>query len=391
MPHAKERIENRGHPLIACKQDAAGEHGPAEPHGGALPEPGDAVIGHDAAECLDRARAAGALAARLDGIERLRGQGGDDAGDTAVGEVGQRRLGDVVLALVVLEDVVRAHAEGGRAGLLERRAGESAVQAQEAVLLHHRSDAMRHAAVALLIARVVDQRRLDALRRRHGKDRCHHAAEHARREAAQRRQGPRLRVLERVLDRVEGQEADPIFAHRPDHQRRAAFVQRGKPFRPVDVGDDFEGVLGHRLAFLLPELHARFCKFERILFVVLDLVGMRILMAPVCYRGEALNRACRASGKERYYRRCRWILVFSIVPISCCVKCCSPLAARSEAPNRPTPASGCVDFRIKQCRAHDYNLKNRGFYSDLKDISTRYMNRPFYAIGTWFYSVDIGR
>lgn len=88
--------------------------------------------------------------------------------------------------LEILDDVIRAHAEARRGGLLHDRAGEAAVQADEAVLAQHHLDAVQRGGVAPGAAGVVDQGRLDALRGRDGRGAGDHAGGHAREHVAAR-------------------------------------------------------------------------------------------------------------------------------------------------------------------------------------------------------------
>lgn len=159
---------------------------------------------------------------RLDRIERLTQERSDHAGHGPVPEIHPRRLPHAAPHLQVLDGVVAAHAQARRAGLLQRRAREAAVQAPEAVLAHDGADGMRRAreAACLALARVVDQRRLDALRRRDGAQGGEHAGRHAREHVAQRRERAVV-PLEGVLGRVEAEEAHGVFGDAADDEDAA--------------------------------------------------------------------------------------------------------------------------------------------------------------------------
>ena len=131
--------------------------------------------------------------------------------------------------------------------------------------MHDGADAVHHALVALLVSRVVDEGCLDAFGGRHAGDACNDTAGHTGGEAAEGGQSTGFRVFELIFDRVEGEEADAIFAYATDDERGAAFVECRDAFGLVDIENDFEWVSGCRLAFLLAELYPGFRKLEWVL------------------------------------------------------------------------------------------------------------------------------
>lgn len=82
--------------------------------------------------------------------------------------------------LVVLEDVVRAHAERRRPGLLQRRPCEASVQPEEPRFGVDCPHAVDGRFEALVVPRVVDESCLDAFRGCHAEDASHHSCAHAR-------------------------------------------------------------------------------------------------------------------------------------------------------------------------------------------------------------------
>lgn len=236
-------LDQGGNPFISGEQDAAGQHGPAESHGAAPPQASDAVVVDDALQGLGDARALDTLGTRLERVKGLRDEDDDGAGDGAIGERGGRGLLDVAQPLKVLEDVVRAQPHGRGARLFECRGDVPAVQGgPQAVLGDEGACGMQRRREPPVVARVVDQRRLDALRRRDGEGARHHARRDARHQVAQRRERAGLGVLEGTLDAVERDEPDGVLEHRARHERLASLVQRPRAFLFDHRLDHAEGV-----------------------------------------------------------------------------------------------------------------------------------------------------
>lgn len=206
-------IQNLCNRLGSREQDAPGEDGPAQPHDCASPEGTDAVVLHDGGNGFHGGRGSGRLRSRLDGVKRLRRKRGDGASRSSVDKVRQGGLLDIPRLLKVLDDVVRAHAETGGRGLLERGACEPAVKADEAVFLQDDLDGVQSAVEALRTSRIVNQCGLDTFCRRHGCDTGEDTRGHASEHIPRRGQGSRLWILEPVLYRIKGKEANSIFAY----------------------------------------------------------------------------------------------------------------------------------------------------------------------------------
>lgn len=77
----------------------------------------------------------------------------------------------------------------------------------------------------LVVSRVVDERRLDALRGRDGERAGHHARRDARHQVAEGRERAGLGILEGILDAVKRDESDRVLQNRPRHERLASLVQ----------------------------------------------------------------------------------------------------------------------------------------------------------------------
>ncbi len=254
-------LNQRSHPLVRSKQDPASQHGASQPHGTAPPQALDAIIVNDTLERLHDARTLHALRARLQRIKRLRGEHDDRARDGAVRKRRRRRLRDVPQPLKVLEDIVRAQPHGRRGRLFQRRRHIAPVQRpQHAVLLDQRRGRVPGRLEPPIVPRVVDQRRLDPLRRRDRERARHDARGNARHEIAQGRQRARLGVLERVLDAVERYEPDAVLQHGARHERLAAFVQRPRPFF---LDHPFNHAKRVPCRTVVVQLDSRFGKFER--------------------------------------------------------------------------------------------------------------------------------
>ena len=110
---------------------------------------------------------------------------------------------------------------------------------------------MGHAQIPLLIPCVVDQGRLDSFRGRYACDRRDDSTEHASCDISHGREGPRFGVFKLVLDRIERQESDAIFAYGANDEGRTAFVECRKALLSVDLGDDSKRILGGGDADLL--------------------------------------------------------------------------------------------------------------------------------------------
>lgn len=134
----QERIQHRCHALVDREQYATCNDRSPQSHCRATPEPPHPAIHQYAPRRLDDTRTRRALRPRLDRVERLCRIRRDNARHRPVGEIHGRALLDVVRALVVLEDVVRAHPERGRGRLLERRPPETTVHSSQAVLVPDR-------------------------------------------------------------------------------------------------------------------------------------------------------------------------------------------------------------------------------------------------------------
>lgn len=219
-------IQHRSDLLIDREQDPAAEDRPPQPHRRPSPKPSDPIISQNTPESLHSTRPLRALRPRLERVERLSRIRRNRPRHRPVRKIRRRALRHLPTILVVLEDVVRAHAERRRARLLERRADEPAVEARNAVLgvddphgLGRRVEAFRAVGPG-----VVDQGRFDALGWRDGEDTGDDAGAHAGEHVAEGRQGACFGVLEGGFDQVEGEEADAIFGDGADDQGGTALV-----------------------------------------------------------------------------------------------------------------------------------------------------------------------
>lgn len=100
--------------------------------------------------------------------------------------------------------------------MLQRRARKTPVQSHQAVFRQDRLDAMRSRLEPLVIPRIINQGSLDPLRRRDSCEGCYDAGGHAGEEITKWRKSSSLRVLEGILDGVEGQESNAILRNATD-------------------------------------------------------------------------------------------------------------------------------------------------------------------------------
>lgn len=218
-------IQYRSDLLIDREQYPATEDRPSQPHRRPSPKTSDPIISQNASKSVHGTSPLGALRPRLERVERLSRIRRDCPRHRSVRKVRHRTLRDLSTVFVVLEDVVRTHAERRSARLLESGADESAVEPQNPMLGVDDPHGLRCGAEAFRLGpRVVDQGRLDPLRWRDGKDAREDAGAHAGQHVAQRRQGACFGVLEGVLDQVEGEEANAIFCDGPDDQGGTTLV-----------------------------------------------------------------------------------------------------------------------------------------------------------------------
>lgn len=112
---------------------------------------------------------------------------------------------------------------------------------------------------SLVVARVVDQRGLDPLRRRHCKRTRHDSCRDPGHQVAQRREGAGLGIFEGQLDAVERNEPDRVLGDRAYHERLTSLVERSEPFFLNHRFDYPEGVA---CGTVFVQLHACFGEFE---------------------------------------------------------------------------------------------------------------------------------
>lgn len=172
--------------------------------------------------------------------------------------------------LVVLQYIIRPHAESGGASLLERSPREAAIEAQETVFGVNNPHGMRCRTKPFGRPGIIDQRRLDPLGRRDGEDARHDPGAHPRQQVTEGGQRARVGILEGALDHVEGEEADAIFGDGPDDERGAAFVQRPCALVAEYVGDDEERVARPGRGACVAELDSGFGELERVGYCCFD-------------------------------------------------------------------------------------------------------------------------
>ena len=170
--------KNLAHRLYRGKQHPAAQHSPTQTHDGASPKASNPVILHNTFNSLHSSRRNSRLTPSFNRIERLCCQRRDRAGQRSIHKVNDGALLDAPSTLEFLDDVVAPHAKARCRSLLERRAREATIQAEEAVLSHNSSNRMESRREAFGTLRVIDERRLDALRRRDGENTGQYACAH---------------------------------------------------------------------------------------------------------------------------------------------------------------------------------------------------------------------
>lgn len=266
----KDRIHNLCNRFGRRKQHPTTKHRPPQPHNSAAPKAANAIILDNTRNSLRRSRNLSSLRPRLDNIKRLRTQRSNNSRRRPIHKIRHRILRNLSQLLEILDDIVRTHAKTRRRSLLHSRAREPTVQTNQTVLFQNHANAMHRRSIALHTPRIINQRRLDPLRRRNGKYTSQHPRAHARQHIPRRRQRARDGILEGVLDRVERQETHRVLGDAADHENAAAFVHGAHALGFVYIDHDAEGVAGRFHSLLVLELHARLCEFEGICAVQED-------------------------------------------------------------------------------------------------------------------------
>jgi hypothetical protein len=144
--------------------------------------------------------------------------------------------------LKIFNDVIRPHSKTRRRSLLQRRPRKAPIQPHDSILAQYHLHRMYRAAEPPLPPSIIDQRRLDPLRRRHRQDGRQHARAHPRKHVPGGGQRARHRVLEGVLHAVETEEAHRILTYATDDQHAATFVQRAQALAAIHARQRGEGV-----------------------------------------------------------------------------------------------------------------------------------------------------
>lgn len=225
--------------LIHREHNPTAQNQPPQPRDRPTPQRQDALIPHDLHAAIPTVPIAlprgQALHARLDRIDRLRGVHGDQARDPSQRERAQHpqllpRL-DVPLS-ELLQARVRAEPHRTVRRLPRRRGDEPLREAPPPLLPgDHRTPMKKPPHPRLLGLRIIDQLRLDALKRRDREQALRDAGAKARDDGA-RPADLALAVGQQALVEVERHEADPRLQAVADDQRRAARVPRPAEGRP---------------------------------------------------------------------------------------------------------------------------------------------------------------
>ena len=266
----QHRIQDGSDLLIDRKQYPAAEDRSSQSHRRSSPEASYPVIRQNAPEGLHSTGPLCTLRSRLKRVERLSSVRGDRSCHRSVREVRSRALRDLSAVLIVLEDVVRPHAEGGGPSLLESGASESTIEPQESVFGVNDPHSVGRRVKTLYSPGIVYQGRLDTLRGRDGEDAGDDTSAHTSKQVTYRRQGSCVGVFESILDQVEREEADAIFSNRANDQRGAAFIQRPRALIAKHVSNDKEGIAWSGSFALVSELDPGLSKLKWICCCSLD-------------------------------------------------------------------------------------------------------------------------